>query len=834
MIHSFRNLFTVIIFISGFALFGQQTENILVSPSGDTIAVSPIEIINISQKIVEFSTKQKTYSEKLITTKTVYEIDTSSRNIKDFLTEGKSKLTENIEQLSLIKLDNTKREWKGHYQTLEDWETKVTDRIVDLDVTLFNIQTEKEIWILTHQSAIAEKTPKESVNRINEVIRAIREIEKTYKSKKDSIIVIQSNLSEFQILVEEVLDILEKRRGKLQYEYFIQNQSPLWNAGDSTLEMKNARTQFIESFEDHTNSIKIYAENNGSKIFIHIFVFLCLLLLFFYLKKDFGNHELPDTKQIDRIKIFLNHYFLSSLLIALVYAILIYTNFPTAIREFVALLLLIPTLILYVGIIPRKLRILFYLVVILYLLDLFHIFFPAKTLLTRLLLLIQDIFLVWILFSIIRKNSPIREVYSGKWLRFILRSANVLIFITILSIIGNLLGYTNLAILLSSTIIGLVIAAIILNLLVSMHEALFYSLFKTKLFQKSYIIKTYEEPIIRKLFSFLIYLAIFIWIRAIFVSLGLADQAGNWIYGLMDQEWKFGSVNISFGGIISFFLAILITAIVVRGIRYLLEDEIFPRIKLSRGVPGAISMVVRYTLVAFGIYVALSAAGIDLGKFGLIAGALGVGIGFGLQGVVYNFIAGLILAFERPIQKGDTIELGTLFGDVISIGVRASTVRTYDGSEVIVPNGNLISNELINWTLSDRRRRREVKINVAYGSNPREVMELLFKVASENENVLPNPKPWPLFDGFGDSCLNFRVLFWVDFDRGLTIQSKVAMKIYDALANAGIHIPFPQTDLHIKSFDPTIQKTVFPFSKEQAKKTPERKQGRPKKQDDIE
>lgn len=176
--------------------------------------------------------------------------------------------------------------------------------------------------------------------------------------------------------------------------------------------------------------------------------------------------------------------------------------------------------------------------------------------------------------------------------------------------------------------------------------------------------------------------------------------------------------------------------------------------------------------------------------------------------------------------------MGELIGDVKEIGVRASTIKTYDGSSVINPNGNLISTDLINWTFSDRIRRREIKVGVAYGSNPHQVMDLLLKVTSANENVLPFPKPWPIFEGFGDSSLNFCVKFWVNFDQGMTIQSEVAMSIYDALEDAGINIPFPQTDLHVKSFDPTVQKTIFPFSKEHMDKTPGRKPTRPKKPQD--
>jgi small-conductance mechanosensitive channel len=195
---------------------------------------------------------------------------------------------------------------------------------------------------------------------------------------------------------------------------------------------------------------------------------------------------------------------------------------------------------------------------------------------------------------------------------------------------------------------------------------------------------------------------------------------------------------------------------------------------------------------------ALSAAGIDLGKFGLIAGALGIGIGFGLQNIVSNFISGLILIYERPVQSGDTVEVENLMGQVKRIGIRSSSVRTYDGAEVVVPNSNLVSNQLINWTLSDNRKRIEVKVGVAYGSDPNVVMKLLKEVAKSHEKVLSDPEPLPLFEGFGDSSLNFRLLFWVFFEDGFVTKSDVSIGIYNILDENNITIPFPQLDLHVK------------------------------------
>ena len=317
--------------------------------------------------------------------------------------------------------------------------------------------------------------------------------------------------------------------------------------------------------------------------------------------------------------------------------------------------------------------------------------------------------------------------------------------------------------------------------------------------RKSNILRNDGEKIQKRLFLAVQIIGGFLWIRAILTGLGLWEGLVEWFDEVMDTTWVIGSSTIAIAGIISFFLVIIGTIIFYRIIKSLLNDELYPRVTFPRGVPGAISMIVGYIISAYGLWIALGAAGVDLSNFGLVAGALGVGIGFGLQGIVANFIAGLVLAFERPIQVGDTIEAGTVMGTVTGIGVRACTILTYEGSEVIVPNSSLITNDVINWTLTDRRKRRDINVNVAYGSDPVEVMDLIKRVANEHPNVLKVPAPWALFDGFGDSSLNFRVRIWTTMDTGMTTQSDVATKIYYALHDAGIEIPFPQQDVYLKS-----------------------------------
>jgi len=167
-------------------------------------------------------------------------------------------------------------------------------------------------------------------------------------------------------------------------------------------------------------------------------------------------------------------------------------------------------------------------------------------------------------------------------------------------------------------------------------------------------------------------------------------------------------------------------------------------------------------------------------------------------------VSGLILQFERPIHVDDVLEVDTYTGRVTRIGIRSSTILTFQGAEVIIPNATLISGKVINWTLSESRRRRELPVGVAYGSDPNLVLKILREAASKHELVLSKPEPMAYFKGFGDSSLDFELHFWVmQENNGLLITSEVALSAMQALADSGIEIPFPQRDLHLRSVDPS-------------------------------
>jgi small-conductance mechanosensitive channel len=278
----------------------------------------------------------------------------------------------------------------------------------------------------------------------------------------------------------------------------------------------------------------------------------------------------------------------------------------------------------------------------------------------------------------------------------------------------------------------------------------------------------------------------------------IRDPFYNWVTEFMTHGIKVGEAEVSLWSVTLFILVIWISVVVTRIIRHILEKDVFSRVQTAKGIPSTVSLMARVILLTAGFFLAAAAAGIKLSSLSLILGAFSVGIGFGLQNIFNNMVSGIILALERPIKVGDIVQVGELLGVVKSIGLRSSTVKSFDGAEVIVPNGNLISQEMINWTLSDSNRRIDIRVGVAYGTKPGQVVELMQEVAEANERVDKKPPPTAYFIEFGDSSLNFRLLAWTDMAHRLEVESELNMAVNEALQKAGIEIPFPQVDLNIK------------------------------------
>ncbi|WP_319522587.1 mechanosensitive ion channel domain-containing protein [uncultured Desulfosarcina sp.] len=260
------------------------------------------------------------------------------------------------------------------------------------------------------------------------------------------------------------------------------------------------------------------------------------------------------------------------------------------------------------------------------------------------------------------------------------------------------------------------------------------------------------------------------------ITIGLVLVAGIILYGAFVSSWILQSI---------------------------LMENLLNRGQMDSGARLSVVRLVHYAMVLVGFLIALSTMGFELKNITIIGGALGVGIGFGMQAIVNNFVSGLILLFERPIKVGDVIQLGDgQQGRVTNLGLRATTVQTFDKAEVVVPNGDLIASQVTNWTLGDRNMRLIIPVGVAYGSDVEAVMRVLMAVATESDKVLKEPQPMVLFLNFGDSSLDFQLRVWIaDFNDRRIIQSALIREIDRRFREEGIEIPFPQRDLHLRSVD---------------------------------
>jgi small-conductance mechanosensitive channel len=262
-----------------------------------------------------------------------------------------------------------------------------------------------------------------------------------------------------------------------------------------------------------------------------------------------------------------------------------------------------------------------------------------------------------------------------------------------------------------------------------------------------------------------------------------------------------GRTEVSIASLAWIMALVVLLIILSRFTRRILRTHLLKHTKMDVGLQYLISRIASYMMLVFGLLIGLETIGVNLSSLAVIGGALGVGIGFGLQNIVHNFVSGLIIMGERAIQIGDRVDVSGTLGEVIRVGARSTSVRTNDNIVIILPNSEFVSNRVINWShMGDQNVRLIIPVGVSYGSEPREIERLLLEVAAATPHVLKDPAPKVVFRAFGESSLDFELRVWTAemTHRPGLLKSDLYFAIWDRLKEAGIEIPFPQRDLHIK------------------------------------
>ncbi|OQA11706.1 MAG: putative MscS family protein.1 precursor [Bacteroidetes bacterium ADurb.Bin397] len=272
-------------------------------------------------------------------------------------------------------------------------------------------------------------------------------------------------------------------------------------------------------------------------------------------------------------------------------------------------------------------------------------------------------------------------------------------------------------------------------------------------------------------------------------------------YYLHYTLFTLGKVEFSLLGIFKFLMAIVILIWLSWKLKDLLVKRILVRYNDDIGVRQALATIARYIFVVTGLFVIVHSSGIDLSGLALLGGALGVGIGFGLQNITNNFVSGVVILLERPVKVGDRIEVSGTTGDVVKISARATTVVTNDGISVIIPNSELVSTRVTNWSLTGKMVRFKIPVPVAYGTDQDLVLKLLMDVAAEDPNVATDPAPSVRLSQFGSNSLVFELVIWTSklMHRQGMMRSRINQAVYRKFAQHNIEIPLPKMDIQVKN-----------------------------------
>ena len=699
-----------------------------------------------------------------------------------------------VNSLSTDNLKKWNKVWNDFEKNINDIYAPINQIISTLEEKQKTLSALYDLWLTTSIDIKNSSVPVEVKNIVKKIKLDARHLLKKVKITESSYLSLKYNCNSLLTKVSIKQKLTNEARSNIVKNLLIAEQPLIWNSfmayyNDSLHTIKHYKIKEISS------NTKSYVKTNPSFIYVFFISFLFFIFLIKYIQRTLRHSIRNGLEQTDTIKFILNsHIVISMLFTWMIISSSVYLI--VEMKSIIMLIMMMPTLILIRHFFGKQSKSTMVLFILYYLFISTKFIFYSDSILPRLLYMsiaIVSIFLVWYLLKYKKFVNHFNKLYL-----FIRLTLNVELVIFAISTVFYIIGNVTLATMLLSGAIGTILAGVIIYSVYKLILTIVNLLFNSSHLRKSYIIRNRDNEIKNGIKNILSVLFFIYWVNISLNGFGIKEEIINGFLIFFTHQYQIGNMTFGIDNVVYFFIAIYTSIWISRFILIILNEEVFVRRQTDKGVSGTITLLLRYSILTIGFFFALAVAGINLENISIVIGALGVGIGFGLQDIFNNLISGIILAIERPIKVDDIIQIGELTGVVKDIGFRSSKIKTYDGSEVIVPNGQIVSNQMINWTLSDRKRRLKINLGVSYDSDPEEVIEILKEITANHPNVETNPPPRPRFLGFGDSTLDFQLLFWIsDFDNSFGMGTEITIELFKKLKERGIEIPFPKQDITI-------------------------------------
>ena len=718
--------------------------------------------------------------------------DGIARTLSDLTSEIDARIADDTRLLttspSLDMLYRLKLTWENFGVRLLVSARELTQHATSLEEQFARLDQLNKTWQATLQSAKQPETPPPVLQRVQSVVDSVERTRQTTESGRDHVLTLQSRLSEQEARVRTALSSIEQAETRALKNIFVRDSQPIWSLETSL--GTEWEKQSGESFASQLETSTAFAKRLPFTFLIHAFFIVLMAAALHWMRRRIRKlaEEKPDMQlALPILDLPVSTAFALSMLIVP----LIYAQAPRLIIAIMGAVTVIPTALVLRRLLVRNSYPILNAIVIMYFVGQLRILAASLPVLGRFIFLGQvlgaSVFLVWVLRSW-HLPAEAAETHSRIW-RTIRAIAKVGLIFLPAAFLANIFGYVNFGNLLGIVFLRSVYIAAMLYTAIRIIEGLITIVLQVRPLGSLRVISLHRPMIQRRTCRVLEFLAFLFWLNVLLSFFGLRDSLLASIGAALNANLAIGSFSITLGGILAFLITVWASFLISKFLRFVLEEDVYHHLHLAAGIPYAISTMLHYVILLVGFFVALGALGIDLTKVTLLAGAFTVGIGFGLQNVINNFVSGLILLFERPIKVGDVIEVGGNIGEVSRIGIRASVIRTADGSEVIVPNGSLISSQVTNWTFSDRQRAVEVSVNVAGGVDSQRVVELLKRTAAAHAGVTKEPPPHVYVTNFSAGAVTFQLRAWTDrHEDWAQLRSDLSVAVNDALAREKIAI----------------------------------------------
>ena len=699
-------------------------------------------------------------------------------------------------------LDALVDSWRSSRGGLVAWMATVTERADWLEQRRAELAKLAATWTRTRTEVRAAKAPPELSQRVTDVLTALAGAQGRVEAERAATLVLQDRIARELTRADGALAEIAQARRQAAGGLFVRDHPPIWRV---QIPPPSERAPVGAVLETLTAVVRNFIDEHSDRITLHLVGLLVLVAFFLWARRRARRLPVTDDSEVSPAVAF-DRPVAAALVLGMLAGFWMYADEPRTARLVVEIGVFPPMVLILRQLVAPPMRPALYAMAAFFPIDILRDLLTERPLLERTVFLLEMLAASALLGWFVRSGrlddliTAAGDSTSARIRKDLFKLALVGILV---ALVADAVGNVNLARLIGSGVLSSGYLAMVLVAGRRLAEGLVTVALRVRPLVRLHMVQHHGARLERRTRRLLRVASAIVWTIMTIDYFGLLMPGVALARQILDASLVMGALSLSLGDVLAFVLTVYLASVLSSVIQFVLAEDVFPRLNLRPGLPYALSSLTKYAIVSIGFILALLALGVNLNRVTVLGGALGVGVGFGLQNIVNNFVSGLILLFERPVRVGDAVQIGDIQGEVRRIGIRATTVRAWEGAEVIVPNSQLVAERVTNWTPVDYRRRLDIPVGVAYGSAPDKVLQVLTEVAQSHPDVVAAPAPEALFLGFGDSALNFQLRAWTNrLDRHPMVRSELGVAVYTALRAAGFSIPFPQQEVRMLPASP--------------------------------